>query len=172
MSFVAPPERYHRQRLLDLYATAHSIIYVVMVGIRRALCRGMKAYFDIKDAECREYVPVLSAEQTEQLARIANPAIVPTGDPMHANVYAVYLVHEKAALNSLLNEPRYLSMSPDVAKVDLNAEETSERVRRLCAAAIAQAGATNVEQVSILTVVSTITAPSFVPVPVLYTKVC
>ena len=81
----------------------------------------------------------------------------------------MYLVHEKAALNALLNEPRLLSMSPDCAKVDLTAKETSDSVKQLCAAAIAEAGATNTEAISLLTVICTVYAPSFVENPPLYT---
>ena len=80
----------------------------------------------------------------------------------------MYLVHEKAALNALLNEPRLLSMSPDCAKVDLTAKETSDSVKQLCAAAIAEAGASNTEAISLLTVICTVFAPSFVENPPLY----
>lgn len=130
-----------------------------------ALCRGMKSYFDVKDAGCREHVA--------ESAPIVNPAIVPTGNPLHANVYAVYAVHEIAALNALLNEPRFLSMTPDTAKVDLTAAETSPEVKALCSAAIEDSkgdGETNTEAVALLTVVSTVCAETFVENPPLYIK--
>ena len=85
------------------------------------LCRGMKSYFDVKDAACREHGGYTAV----------NPALVPTNNPLHANISAIYLVHEKAALNALLGEPRLLSMAPDVARVDLTAEETSDAVKQV-----------------------------------------
>ena len=48
-----------------------------------ALCRGMKSYFDVKDAACREYV-----DPAEGTLRATNPAIVATGNPLHANICA------------------------------------------------------------------------------------
>lgn len=129
-----------------------------------ALCRGMKSYFDVKDAACREHVPFGAAPTV-------NPAIVATANPLHANVYAVYAVHENAALNALLNEPRFLSMTPDTAKIDLTAEETSAEVKALCTAGIGSAGADlSVDSVALLTVVSTVRAETFVENPPLYTK--
>ncbi|CAE8621602.1 unnamed protein product, partial [Polarella glacialis] len=129
-----------------------------------ALCRGVKAYFDVKDPSCREYVPA-----AEGAARV-NPAMVATGCWEHANVYAVYLAHEKAALKALLHEPRYLSMSPDMAQMDLTAEETSDDLKKLFKAAISEHGKTESERVALLTVVSVFKGPSFVENPVLYTK--
>lgn len=129
-----------------------------------ALCRGMKSYFDVKDAGCREHVPPGAAPTV-------NPAIVATGNPLHANLYAVYAVHESAALNALLNEPRFLSMTPDTAKIDLTAEETSPEVKALCTSAIGSASAElNANEVALLTVVSTVRAETFVENPPLYTK--
>ena len=48
-----------------------------------ALCRGMKSYFDVKDAACREYV-----DPADGTLRATNPAIVATGNPLHANICA------------------------------------------------------------------------------------
>ena len=58
-----------------------------------------------------------------------NPALVVTNDWNDANVYHVFAVTEEALCEALANEPRYLGIAPDVAKVDLWAKETSESVR-------------------------------------------
>jgi hypothetical protein len=34
-------------------------------------------------------------------------------------------------VKALLNEPRFLGMTPDLARVDINAEETSPRTRAI-----------------------------------------
>jgi len=96
--------------------------------------------------------------------------MVATGNPLHANVYAVYLVHEKAVLRALLNEPRYLGMNPDLVKVDLLADETSSELRALFAHSITASGKSDTKQISLMSVISAIKGCSFVENPVLYTK--
>jgi hypothetical protein len=67
-------------------------------------------------------------------------------------------------------EPRYLAISPDAVRVDLTASATSPAVKRLLSAAAAAlpgapAGADGPTEASILTVLSTYHAPSFIPLP-------
>ena len=69
------------------------------VFIGDAVVRGVKAHLDIKDPGCREYAAPPSR------ARV-NPACVVTGDRADANLYAVYLVDERAVLRALIGEPR------------------------------------------------------------------
>lgn len=106
----------------------------VFVGF--ALVRGVKMYFDVKPEGCREHVrkDFEEEEKDEEEGRRGqrpnmNPALVVTNDWNDANVYHVFAVTEEALCEALANEPRYLGIAPDVAKVDLWAKETSESVR-------------------------------------------
>jgi len=139
----------------------HPSMRAVLIG--DAVVCGVKAHLDIKDAGCREY--------DAQRARV-NPANVVTGDEHDTNLYAVYLVHEEVVLKALLGEPRYLAIAPDAVRVRLNDERTSPAVRALLFAAArelaAESGCTAKplpSEASILTVLSTYKAPSFVPLP-------
>jgi hypothetical protein len=147
LDFVSPAER----------------VNAVFVG--NALIRGLKAHLDIKDEGSREFKPASEGRNP------VNPAMVATGDRNDANIYAVYLVDRRQAVKALLNEPRFLSMTPDLAMVDLHAEETSPRTRAIILQAIQEdPKAQSKEYATILTVVSTWRSCHFVPSPVLYTK--
>ena len=130
-----------------------------------ALCRGLRAYLDVKEPGSREW----DHPPVDGVPYI-NPACVATGNPLHANVYAVFLVHKAAALHSLCNLPRYLSMSSDLVKVDLDAEETSEGLRELLGAHATREGKANTRSVAMLSVVAAYKGPTFVQSPVLYRK--
>ena len=104
----------------------------VFIGF--ALVRGVKMYFDVKPEGCRENVRKDFENEDEEGRRRQrrpnmNPALVVTNDWNDANVYHVFAVTEEALCEALANEPRYLGIAPDVAKVDLWAKETSESVR-------------------------------------------
>ena len=103
------------RRNLD-YTEPASGELVPAVFLGWALCRGLRAFLDIKEPGSREW----DNPPVDGVPYI-NPACVVTGDPLHANVYAVFLVHRHAALHSLMNLPRYLAMSSDTVKVDLEA---------------------------------------------------
>jgi hypothetical protein len=96
---------------LDYYENGTLVTPALYLGF--GLIRGLKSYFDIKNVQSREYVA-----HNEGVAKI-NPCMIATGSRKHANVYAIYLVDVRAGLNALLGEPRYLSMVPDFAKIDL-----------------------------------------------------
>ena len=136
----------------------HPDMKAVLIG--SAVIRGVKAHLDVKEAGCREHRP------EPERARV-NPANVVTGNPTDVNLYAVYLVHEAVVLKALLGEPRYLSIAPDAVRVDLEAKHTSPAVRELLrAAARALPGGESApppKEASILTVLTTYNAPSFVP---------
>jgi hypothetical protein len=100
-----------------------------------------------------------------------NPALVPTGNDLDANISSIYLVDRRQAARALLNEPRFLSMTPDLAKVDVLAPETDEGVRALIMQAIIDTpGITNMTQATFLQVISTWNSCHFLPSPVLFTK--
>ena len=52
-----------------------------------------------------------------------NPAVVPTGCNEHANRYAIYAVDSRQAIIALAEEPRFLSIAPDMGLVDLKASD-------------------------------------------------
>jgi hypothetical protein len=87
--------------------------------------RGTKAYLDVMEPGWRQYSP-----EPEQ--PLINSVNIVSGCHEHANQYWVYLIDSRQALAVLSNEPRFLSITPDTALVDLEAAETDEAVRVLC----------------------------------------
>jgi len=82
----------------------HPACAALLVG--GAVCRGVKAYLDVKEPGCREH-----RAARDGAARV-NPANVVTGDRADANLYALYLVHEAVVLKALLGEPPALIWFP------------------------------------------------------------
>lgn len=144
------------------YVSPTEQVNAVFLG--HALIRGLRAQLDMKDPASREYKapPALNP---------VNPALVPSGDDLDANISSIYLVDRRQAARALLNEPRFLSMTPDLAKVDVDAQETDTAIRALILQAIKETpGLTNTRQATFLQVISTWKSCHFVPSPVLYTK--
>jgi hypothetical protein len=135
------------------------------IFLGHALVRGVRAFLDIKDSNSREF----KATPFNPI----NPALVASGNNNDANISSLYLVDRRQAARALLNEPRYLSMTPDLAKVDIHAEETDPAVRALILQAIEETPLLepkNTNQATLLQVISTWKSCHFVPSPVLYTK--
>ena len=128
---------------IDFKAPGEPTIEAVLVGT--AVMRGVKMFFDIKDAGCREY----DANTPHRV----NPAMVLTGRWEDANQYALYLVDERACLNALLGEPRLLTMVPDAIRIDLDDKDTSPEVAALARAFIARDGKSNASRCAVLSVV-------------------
>jgi len=101
------------------------------VYLGRALIRGLRAYLDIKDPDSREF-------KAPPMRNPVNPGLIASGDDNDANISSIYLVDRRQAARALLNEPRFLSMTPDLAKVDVHAEETEPTVRALILQAISE----------------------------------
>ena len=144
---------------------------VTAIFLGKAFIRGLRACLDIKNPGSREYQPLPASNPV-------HPGMVPTGDPKDANIYSVYAVDSRQALQALLHEPRFLSMTPDHAKVDLHAEEIPPSLRKIILKQIdddnrdsdLQNDIRNFDQAALLTVVSTWKSRHFVESPVLYTK--
>lgn len=141
---------------------------VLGIFLGHALVRGVRAFLDIKDSFSREFVagpPGLNP---------INPALVASGNNNDANISSLYLVDRRQAARALLREPRYLSMVPDLAKVDIHAAETDSDVRNFILQAIEEDTTLlepkNTFQVTLLQVISTWKSCHFVPSPILYTK--
>lgn len=136
---------------------------VLGIFLGHALVRGVKAFLDIKDSNSREF----KATPNNPI----NPALVASGNNNDANISSLYFVDRRQAARALLNEPRYLSMTPDLAKVDIDATETDTDVRNFIRRAIQETpGITNNNQVTLLQVISTWKSCHFVPSPVITTK--
>ncbi|HEX9870561.1 MAG TPA: hypothetical protein VGC99_18600 [Candidatus Tectomicrobia bacterium] len=145
LDFISPTER----------------VNAIFLG--HALVRGLRAFLDIKDPNSREFrePPALNP---------VNPALLPSGNKFDANISSIYLVDRRQAVRALLNEPRYLSMVPDLAKVDIHAAQTSPAVRALILQAIQETPLLepkNTTQATFLQVISTWKSCHFVPSPVL-----
>ena len=141
---------------------------VLSTFLGKALIRGLRANLDIKSPGWREFKP-----EDEGLNPV-NPAMVATGVWNDANIYSVYLIDRRQAVRALLNEPRFLSMTPDLAMVDIKAKETSKDVKRLIRRGIKEDKSLlrpkNRRFATLLTVVSTWESCHFIPSPILYTK--
>lgn len=142
---------------------------VLGIFLGHALVRGVKAFLDVKDSNSREFQPAGTLNPI-------NPGLVASGNNNDANISSLYLVDRRQAARALLREPRYLSMVPDLAKVDIHAAETDPDVRNFILQAITEdttiglTGPKNTNQVTLLQVISTWKSCHFVPSPVLYTK--
>ena len=147
--------------------------------------RGLRANLDIKGPGWREFKPFdingclagLNADPAlddVSKCQSVNPGMVATGIWNDANIYSVYLIDRRQAVRALLNEPRFLSMTPDLALVDIKASETSADVRKLVLQGIKSDSTLqnpkNKKFATLLTVVSTWHSCYFEPSPVLYTK--
>ena len=141
---------------------------VLSTFLGKALIRGLKANLDIKSSGWREFQPA------DEGLNPVNPGMVATGIWNDANIYSVYLIDRRQAVRALLNEPRFLSMTPDLAMVDIKATETSRNLRKLIKRAIKDdqiiLPPKNRDFATLLTVVSTWDSCHFVPSPILYTK--
>jgi len=141
---------------IDYTEADGSKVKALLIGY--GVVRGVKMFFDVKDAACREYDIANSPHRV-------NPAMVLTGNRQDANQYAVYLVDERACLVALLGEPRYLTMTPDAVRIELNDPKTSAEVASLARTIIATQGKTNSESCAVLAVVPCYRPKHFVPAP-------
>jgi hypothetical protein len=135
-------------------------VFAIFLG--HALVRGVRAFLDVKDSNSREFVAAPGLNPI-------NPALVASGNDNDANISSIYLVDRRQAVRALLREPRYLSMVPDLGKVDIDAEETSPDLRKLLRQAIAEDTTIlepkNQNQVTFLQVISTWKSCHFVESP-------
>lgn len=140
---------------------------VLGIFLGKALVRGVRAYLDIKEPGSREFRDLPAVNPI-------NPGLVASGNDKDGNISSIYLVDRRQAARALLNEPRLLSMVPDLGKVDINALETSSDLKKLLRQAIQEdttlLGPKNMDQVTFLQVISTWKSCHFVPSPVLYTN--
>jgi len=86
-------------------------------------------------------------------------------------VYWIYAVDSRQFSTILFNEPRFLSITPDLGLIDLGAEETSPLVRFIADREIAKQNKTDFSHVAFPIVTGAWYNPdSHVPSPVVYTK--
>lgn len=134
------------------------------VFVGRGLVRGYKAYLDVMELDWRQYVD-------EPGQPLINCNVIPTGCWQHANEYWIYLVDMRRFISILMNEPRFLSVAPDLGLVDLQAEETSGAVRHIALSEIKRQEKSNTTAVAIPIVTGAwYNENSHVLSPVLYTK--
>jgi hypothetical protein len=96
---------------------------------------------------------------------------MPTGCYEHGNVYWIYAVDSRQFVTILFNEPRFLSITPDLGLIDLNANETSPLVQYIANHEINKQNKTDHSHVAFPIVTGAWYNPdSHVPSPVLYTK--
>lgn len=139
---------------------------VLGIFLGHALVRGVKAFLDIKDPNSREF----AASGNNPI----NPGLVASGNNNDANISSLYFVDRRQAARALLREPRYLSMVPDLGKVEIDATETDPDVRNFIRQAIQEdtslLAPKNMNQVTLLQVISTWNSCHFVPSPPITVK--
>jgi hypothetical protein len=139
-------------------------VEVPAVFLGRALVRGYRSYLDVMEEGWRQYTP-------EPAQPLINCNVIPTGCYHHANEYWMYLVDTRQFLTILLNEPRFLSIAPDLGLVDLVADETGPVVRHVAEHERERQGKTDGTVAAFPIVTGAWHNPtSHVPSPVLYTK--
>jgi hypothetical protein len=135
---------------------------VEAVFLGRGLVRGYQSYLDVMQEGWRQYDPS---------NRLINCNVFATGCWHHANEYWMYLVDARQFIKILMNEPRFLSITPDLGLVDLVAEETSDVIKHLAKVEIANQGKTITTEVAFpLVTAAWFQSMSHILSPVLYTK--
>ena len=141
---------------------------VLAIFLGHALIRGLRAKLDIKSDGWREFVPLPGLQNV-------NPALVTTENANDANISSIYAIDRRQAVRALLNEPRFLSMTPDSPFIDRNASETTTSVKNIISNQIAADNTptvifTDTDRATILTVITVWDSCHLVPSPVLYVK--
>eukprot|EP00978_Attheya_sp_CCMP212_P043434 scaffold283474_cov63-Attheya_sp.AAC.2 len=144
------------------YSGAHDdeeeVEVVKAVFLGWGVVRGVRMYFDVKEKGCREF-------DASILHRV-NPACVLTGNAKDCNQYALYLVDERACLQALLDEPRFLTMTPDTLRLEIDDADTSPAVRALARTLIQMEDKSNTSQATLLAVVPCLFSQThFYPAP-------
>ena len=121
-------------------------VQAILIG--RALVRGTKAFLDVMQNGWRQY----TAEPDQPLI---NSNVIVSGCAEHANEYWVYAVDTRQVLMVLNNEPRFLSITPDTALVDLQNPRTDASVRHLALQEISRQGKADTNFAAFPIVVST-----------------
>ena len=106
-------------------------------------------------------------EFNASLPHRVNPACVLTENAKDCNQYALYLVDERACLQALLDEPRFLTMMPDTLRLEINDADTSPAAVRALARTLIQINdKPNASQATLLAVVSCLFSQThFYPAP-------
>ena len=137
---------------------------VEAIFLGRALVRGYKAYLDVMQPDWRQYTP-------EPYQPLINCNVIPSGCYHHANEYWMYLVDTRQFISILMNEPRFLSIAPDLGLVDLQAEETAPLVKHIALHQIQRQNKTDTNVAAFPIVTGAWYNPSsHIPSPVLYEK--
>jgi hypothetical protein len=138
--------------------------YWPAVFLGRALIRGYKSFLDVMEPNWRQYAP--GPQQP-----LINCNVIPSGCWNHANEYWIYLVGSRQFITLLMNEPRFLSITPDLGLCDLEAEETGSVVKLLALHEIQWQNKTDTSHVAFPIVTAAWYNPSsHVPSPIMYTK--
>ena len=137
---------------------------VQAIFLGRALVRGYKAYLDVMEEDWRQY-----KSHPEQ--PLINSNVLASGCWHHANEYWIYLVDSRQFFSILMKEPRFLSISPDLGLVDLEASETSPCVKHFALSQIKKQNKTDSTAVAFpIVTCAWYNSASHIPSPVLYTK--
>jgi len=163
----------HGQQGGDNSTTTTTAVKAIYIG--RALVRGTKSYLDVMQPGWRQYVP---RDDNDQPIVTINSVVLVSGCHHDANQYWIYAVDSRQFVTILNNEPRFLSITPDTALVDLTATTmnddeyyygTDEAVREIARHEIQRQNKTDRSRVAIPIVVAVWYHDSFVPSPAIAT---
>lgn len=111
----------HRKNLDYVDPETGETVKAILIG--KIFVRGYKSYMDVMEPEWRQYVP---AEKGKPLI---NPDVFATGCYEHANEHFVYLVDQRQLITALMEEPRFLSITPDTGLAEL--EHSSPLIQQI-----------------------------------------
>ena len=140
------------------YRQGEELVEAIYLG--RGLVRGTKAFLDVMEPGYRQYVPRSSAAQP-----LINSVVMVSGCQEHANQYWIYAVDSRQFVTILNNEPRFLSITPDAALVDLLSDQTDEEVKILALHEIERQNKGDSSRAAFPIVVAVWYHDSFVPSP-------
>ena len=128
----------HRKNLDYTNPETGETVKAILLG--KIFVRGYKAYLDIMESDWRQYIP---AEVGQPLI---NPDVFATGCYEHANEHYVYLVDKRQLITTLMEEPRFLSITPDTGLVEL--EHSSPFIQLIARHEIEKGGFSDMKRVA------------------------
>ena len=97
--------------------TGETISKAILLG--KAFVRGYKSYLDVMEDGWRQYQDPSSDDDNDFGGLTVNPNVFASGCYEHANEHFVYLVDSRQVFSILMNEPRFLSITPDTGLIEL-----------------------------------------------------
>ncbi|CAJ1953885.1 unnamed protein product [Cylindrotheca closterium] len=128
----------HRKNLDYTNPETGETVKAILLG--KVFVRGYKSYMDVMESEWRQYVPDSEGKP------LINPDVFATGCHEHANEHFIYLVDKRQLITALMEEPRFLSITPDTGLVEI--EHSSPLIQQIAWHEIRQGGFTDMKRIA------------------------